>query len=134
VDKARVIRDLDGTVCEIWLAPIRSSISYATALHEFGHILGRHQKSRNELVRERWAWEWARRSALYWTPAMERHASKALAWCASRQGRVPTRDRCGTVAVGPSPRRKEVAAQQREIRDLSARYRELRNARKEPAR
>jgi hypothetical protein len=42
---------------------IRSAISYATALHEVGHFLGRHQRSRSRLVRERWAWVWARRNA-----------------------------------------------------------------------
>jgi hypothetical protein len=78
--RARVIRDLDGTVVEIQLAPIRSAISYATALHEIGHMRGRHQRSRSQVVRERWAWEWARHNALSWAPSMERHAVKALAW------------------------------------------------------
>jgi hypothetical protein len=87
VGRARVIRDLDGTVLEIQLAPIRSVVSYATALHELGHIWGRHQRSRSQAIRERWAWEWARRNALDWTPAMELCAVKALAGCALRERR-----------------------------------------------
>jgi len=39
---------------EIHIAPIKSAISYATALHEIGHILGRYQRSKHVLVRERW--------------------------------------------------------------------------------
>ena len=62
---------------EILIPPIKSSRSYATALHEIGHILGRHQRSQAVLVRERWAWHWAKRNALDWTPAMQRHAD----WC-----------------------------------------------------
>src|SRR5262245_51353431 len=82
---AHVLCDPYGSVIEIQLAPIRSAISYAAALHEIGHILGRHQRSKSRMVRERWAWEWARRNALCWTPAMERSARLALAWYASRQ-------------------------------------------------
>ena len=59
---------------EIQIAPIRSVISYATALHELGHILGRYQRSARLMVRERWAWQWARQNALVWTPAMESDA------------------------------------------------------------
>jgi hypothetical protein len=62
---------------EIWIRPVTSPRSYATALHEIGHILGRHQLSGVALTRERWAWDWARRNALQWTPAMERQAR----WC-----------------------------------------------------
>jgi len=62
---------------EIWIRPVRSPRAYAVALHEIGHILGRYQLSRATLVRERWAWRWARRNALQWTPAMQRHAD----WC-----------------------------------------------------
>jgi hypothetical protein len=69
---------------EIMIAPIKSPISYAVALHEIGHILGRHQRSRRVLVRERWAWEWARRNAVSWTPAMEKCARKSLEWYVPR--------------------------------------------------
>jgi hypothetical protein len=85
--KAHVLSDEGGNVIEIRLAPVRSAISYATALHEIGHIRGRHQRSRNMMARERWAWEWARCNVLSWTPSMERTAVKSLAWYASRQKR-----------------------------------------------
>jgi hypothetical protein len=63
---------------EIEVSPITDECSYATALHEIGHILGRYQLSEVILVRERWAWEWARRNALEWTPAMQRQAAWSL--------------------------------------------------------
>jgi hypothetical protein len=66
-----------GRVRFIQLPTIRSEINYVTALHEFGHVHGRYQRSR-EIVRERWAWQWARDNALAWTPAMEREAKKCL--------------------------------------------------------
>jgi hypothetical protein len=70
---------------EIKIAPIRSEISYGTALHEIGHIKGRHQRSRDSMVRERWAWHWAKENALVWTPLMEqnRRCSLAFAACAA---------------------------------------------------
>jgi hypothetical protein len=45
-------------------------------LHEIGHVLGRHQLSDAVLTRERWAWDWAKRNALQWTPAMQRHSER----------------------------------------------------------
>ena len=47
-------------VREVWLRPVRSDRAYASALHEIGHILGRYQHSRVELVCEQWAWAWRR--------------------------------------------------------------------------
>jgi hypothetical protein len=49
---------------EIWIRPIRSPRAYAVALHEIGHIIGRYQMKKSVMVRERWAWEWARRKRL----------------------------------------------------------------------
>jgi hypothetical protein len=66
---------------EIVTAPIRSVFSYATALHEIGHYLGRRQRSKNSMTREREAWNWARANALIWTEAVERYAARALATC-----------------------------------------------------
>jgi len=79
VDRARVIRDLDGVVLEIQIAPVCSAISYAVALHELGHICGRYQNSPNSMTRERWAWQWARSNARKWTPRRERCAVQSLA-------------------------------------------------------
>jgi hypothetical protein len=71
---------------------IRSALSYATALHELGHVFGRYQKSRNRLVCERWAWGWARHNAIVWTLAMERCAKASLALY-ERRARAPRSNR-----------------------------------------
>jgi hypothetical protein len=63
----------------IQIAPIRSAISYATALHEIGHILGPLQWA-GVIKREEGAWRWAERNALIWTEAMEQHRQHAMAW------------------------------------------------------
>ena len=63
---------------EIWIRPVRSDRAYAVALHEIGHILGHHQLSRVVLVRERHAWDWARRNAIRWTLTMQRYARRCL--------------------------------------------------------
>jgi hypothetical protein len=46
----------EAVLDEVYIPTIRSAISYATALHEIGHVLGRHQRSPRVMVRERWAW------------------------------------------------------------------------------
>jgi hypothetical protein len=82
----KVIRDTYGhhspepSRCrrEIWIRSVKSRLAYATALHEIGHILGRHQLSDVVLTRERWAWDWARRNALQWTPTMQQHAERCI--------------------------------------------------------
>ena len=61
------IREAYGAADEIMVRPIKSSITYAVAPHEIGHNLGRNQKSWLPMVRERWAWQWARVNALNWT-------------------------------------------------------------------
>jgi hypothetical protein len=66
-------------IVELRLPPVRSILSYATALHEIGHWKSCHGSSHNIMVRERWAWRWARENALIWTPAMERLEKKSLA-------------------------------------------------------
>ena len=63
---------------EVYIPPVKSVISYATALHEIGHILGRFQRSGNSVIRERWAWQWAKRNALIWTPAMNWYAAAMM--------------------------------------------------------
>jgi hypothetical protein len=64
---------------EVSIPPIKSVLSYATALHEIGHIRGRYQTSRDMMVRESWAWRWAQQNALVWTPRMEEYRVNALA-------------------------------------------------------
>jgi len=75
---AFAIREADGAANEVQTPPIKSAITYATALHEIGHILGRYQNSRRAVVREAWAWRWAQANALAWTPAMERFRRESL--------------------------------------------------------
>lgn len=65
---------------EITISPIKSEVSYATALHELGHLLGRFQKSASVMVREQWAWRWAERNALLWTPRMAKHRDESMQW------------------------------------------------------
>ena len=77
-----------GIASEIVAPPVRGPISYATVLHEIGHVLGRYQGSRRVLVRETWAWEWARRNALIWTRAMEKSARSALDWYRPRAAKL----------------------------------------------
>jgi len=72
---------------EIITAPIRSVISYAVALHEIGHYLGRYQRSARTITRETWAWEWARQNALIWTLAMERRTINDLAFYTGTNGK-----------------------------------------------
>jgi hypothetical protein len=69
---------------EIWTPRIRSANSYATALHELGHCLGRYQTSRSVIVVERWAWRWAKENALVWTDPMERCMTRCVAWYEAR--------------------------------------------------
>jgi hypothetical protein len=75
--QAWAVRDLNL----IHIPPIRSVVTYATALHEIGHIRGQHQNSLHSIARERWAWRWAKANALLWTPRMEQDMRWALAWC-----------------------------------------------------
>src|SRR5262245_25812298 len=85
----------EGTVGgESWAPPVRGDLSYATALHEIGHILGQHQNSQRKLVRERWAWIWARQNARTWTQRMERDAQRCLQWYAERVDDAGEAARC----------------------------------------
>jgi hypothetical protein len=74
----------------IAIAPIRSVITYAVALHEIGHILGPHPPHR--LPREVAAWQWAEAHARPWTPAMAAKRDASLAsyrrWAERCQHRV----------------------------------------------
>lgn len=86
-DEAGALREADGGRDEILIPPIQSPVIYATALHEVGHILGRYQRSPHVLVRHRWAWQWARKHALVWTPTMEKFARASLRQAALRERR-----------------------------------------------
>ena len=62
---------------EVSIPEIKSPVSYASALHEIGHILARHGESRRCLVRERAAWQWAKAHALIWTESRKGAAFRA---------------------------------------------------------
>ena len=70
---------------EIFVPRIRSPITYAGALHEIGHCLGRYPMTRSVMTSERWAWRWAKDNALVWTPGMERSMQQCLAWYEARR-------------------------------------------------
>jgi len=75
----------------ITIPHIRSHVAYAVALHEIGHIYGKHQRHPSTMVRERWAWKFARRHAMLWTEEMETQKVTSLKWYESqiRTGHVP---------------------------------------------
>ena len=50
------------------IRPVKSPVTYAIALHELGHILGRNSGRR--IDKEVQAWEWAKANALVWTKRM----------------------------------------------------------------
>ena len=91
-------------IWEVQIAPIRSELSYATALHEFGHLLGAHQASRDSMVREHWAWRWARRHAIAWTPRMQKDSGRCLEFTLANRRRVPPTLIAAEVATGRRPR------------------------------
>lgn len=70
-----------GRACrrERWIniRPVKSEVTYAVALHELGHVLGREQ-SKPRLFKEAAAWTWARDNAIAWTPRMVETMASAL--------------------------------------------------------
>jgi len=75
---------------EIRIRPVKTSNTYAVALHEIGHILGKWQ-SKPRLIAEAGAWLWARQHALEWNDQMESKLRKSLTsylkWARLRQHR-----------------------------------------------
>ena len=53
----------------IAIRPVKTSITYAIALHEIGHILGTYPKLR--LEKELAAWSWAKENSIEWTMSMQ---------------------------------------------------------------
>jgi hypothetical protein len=76
---------------EVRFQPIKSAVTYATALHEIGHILGRHQLSKKVMVRKKAAWGWAEGNAIVWTPPMARKRDECLAWYGARARGIDAR-------------------------------------------
>lgn len=77
---------LSGELEFILTPHITSEIAYAVAMHELGHIKSR-DRSRDQIERERAAWDWARRNALTWTPHMEGYAAASLRWYEAQRRR-----------------------------------------------
>lgn len=93
---------ISGVSEEIYIAPIRSVLSYAVALHELGHQLGPYQGSLRVLVRERAAWKWARRNALLWLPRMQARAKASIRWYEENHRDIDMRASLYSSAVEPS--------------------------------
>jgi hypothetical protein len=56
---------------------IKSAVTYALALHEFGHVVGYQRGLRIDL--EAQAWRWAEANAIEWTEPMIRKAGRCIA-------------------------------------------------------
>lgn len=73
---------------------VKTAISYALALHEIGHILGKNPPTR--LGREAAAWQWALDNAITWTPVMESKMQRCLdsydRWAKRRKGAALSED------------------------------------------
>jgi len=62
---------------KIKIAPVKTAVTYAIALHEIGHVVGRQSGRRIDL--EVQAWEWAEENSLEWTEPMIIKAAKCVA-------------------------------------------------------
>jgi hypothetical protein len=79
----------------IKIPPIKTATTYALALHELGHIVGRQVGCR--IDREVQAWQWAKENALEWRKPMKKKAARCLQsyldWAERRNGVIkPTPD------------------------------------------
>jgi len=61
----------------IEIPTVKSPTTYALALHELGHCLGKRQ-SETRLKSEIGAWEWAVKNALLWKPSMTKKMRRGL--------------------------------------------------------
>jgi hypothetical protein len=68
-----------ATAKRIRIRPVKSSITYAVALHELGHCaIGRISPRVGRLSEEGAAWKWAMHNANDWTDAMDDKMIKSL--------------------------------------------------------
>jgi len=56
---------------------VKTSVTYAMALHEIGHIIGKRRSGRR-IDSETGAWEWAKENALTWTQPMNKTMVRSL--------------------------------------------------------
>tara|TARA_Y100001938_G_scaffold145533_1_gene222394 strand:+ start:1534 stop:1938 length:405 start_codon:yes stop_codon:yes gene_type:complete len=61
----------------IEIPAVKSPTTYALALHELGHCLGKRQ-SETRLKSEIGAWEWALENAFFWKPSMTKKMRRGL--------------------------------------------------------
>lgn len=81
-------QSLHDDKCNYWAMPFKRVIQirptkntgyYVSALHELGHILGKHQMTdAPRLKKELYAWIWAKENALVWTDTAERIMRQAM--------------------------------------------------------
>jgi hypothetical protein len=84
---------------KVAIRPVRSSLTYAVALHELGHVLG--ARGRTRLDDEVQAWQWARENAQYWDDRMERERCRSLRGYVRWAQRRQRSDRHGRVFITP---------------------------------
>ena len=85
----------------IWIRPVKSSITYAVALHEIGHCaVGKIAPKVGRLSEEGAAWQWAMRNANDWTDAMDNKMVKSLE---SYVNNYQSRERRGRKVKWPQP-------------------------------
>lgn len=58
------------------IRPVKTSVTYAVALHEIGHVVG--PQSGCRMNKEIQAWKWAKDNALAWIEPMENKRLKSL--------------------------------------------------------
>ena len=98
LSQAQAVRMVD----EITIAPSGQLVLCGRAARDRSHLLGRHQNSRRVMVRERWAWRWARQHALIWTATVDRRIRDDLAWYAVRAAKIDRDQHLRRLSTGPS--------------------------------
>lgn len=71
----------------IKIPSVKSPTTYALALHELGHCLGKRQ-SDTRLLSEIGAWEWAVENAHFWSPSMTKKMRRGLESYVRKYNRV----------------------------------------------
>jgi hypothetical protein len=110
-DRAQAV----GAEMAVQFSAVNGAVTYAIALHEIGHCLGRNQ-SKSLIQAEIAAWLWARAHAIVWTPAMAECARKSLMRYAARWDPKAARMPSPGSALGLTP--KDVRARRRRARRM----------------
>ena len=78
---------------------VRGAISYAVALHEIGHVLGK--RGRTRLDHEVHAWQWAEAHAHVWNAAMNAKRKRSLRSYVQWAKRRQDNDKAGRTFISP---------------------------------